>query len=156
MKKSVKLSLYSSVLTMVLIVLLGAMLAGLEDTIPFIIVLSILIIICGCGLWYMPMSISADDKALSINRPLKVSSIPYSEISTVELCMPTMGAISKFASGGFMGYWGWFSERDLGKYYAFYGKASDCFLVTLKNGRKYMLGCQDPGEMVKYIDKHLD
>ncbi|WP_300877569.1 PH domain-containing protein [uncultured Duncaniella sp.] len=58
-------------------------------------------------------------------------------------------------SGGFMGYWGWFSERDLGKYFAYYGKASDCFLVTMKDGRKYMLGCQNPAEMVDAINARL-
>ncbi len=54
-----------------------------------------------------------------------------------------------------MGYWGWFSERDLGKYFAYYGKASDCFLVTMKDGRKYMLGCQNPAEMVDAINARL-
>lgn len=67
-----------------------------------------------------------------------------------------MGALRICGSGGFFGYWGWFKERDLGKYFAYYGKSSDCFLVTLKSGNKYMLGCTEPEEMVDFINKNLE
>ena len=77
------------------------------------------------------------------------------EVASVKLCPPTMGAIRICGSGGFLGYWGWFQERDLGKYFAYYGKASDCFLVTLTDGRKYILGCQNAPEMVEYIAKQI-
>ncbi len=66
-----------------------------------------------------------------------------------------MGTRRIAGSGGFMGYWGWFREGDIGKYFAYYGKASDCFLVTLRNGRRYMLGCNDAPEMVAAIQKEL-
>ena len=36
-------------------------------------------------------------------------------------------------------------------FFAYYGKAFDCFLVVLKDGRKYLLGCQDAPEMVEAI-----
>ena len=54
-----------------------------------------------------------------------------------------------------MGYWDRFREKGLGKYFAYYGKASDCFLVTLRDGRKYKLGCDDAGEMVSAINSRL-
>ena len=73
------------------------------------------------------------------------------DVKSVRLCSPTMGAIRIFGSGGFLGYWGWFKERDLGKYFAYYGRSSDCFLVELKDGRKYMLGCKNAPKMVDYI-----
>lgn len=66
-----------------------------------------------------------------------------------------MGEKRIFGSGGFFGWYGWFSEADLGKYFAYYGKASDCFLVTLKNGRKYMLGCADAPAMVAEIRSNI-
>lgn len=158
MKKTVRLSTYSLTMTVLIItgLLGGAYLIDPEETFPFLLFAGLLVILCGSGLWYMPTSISADDKELKINRTFKTSSIPYSEISSVKLCMPTMGAIRIFASGGFMGYWGLFHEGDLGRYHAFYGKGSDCFLVTLKSGTKYMLGCKDPKEIVDFINRHLD
>lgn len=102
-------------------------------------------------LFFMPLSISLDSDRLNINRSLKIKSIPLTEIASVRLCPPTMGARRICGSGGWFGWYGWFSERDLGKYFAYYGKASDCFLVTLKGGRKYMLGCKDAPQMVEAI-----
>ncbi len=103
----------------------------------------------------MPLSISLDNESLNINRPLKIKSIPFSEIANVKLCAPTMGAKRICGSGGWFGWYGWFSEKDLGKYFAYYGKASDCFLVTLKDGKKYMLGCKDAPEMVNAINERI-
>lgn len=102
-------------------------------------------------LLFMPLSVSLDDGCLSIHRPLRIKTIPLSDIAEVKMCSPTMGAIRICGSGGWFGWYGWFKEKDLGKYFAYYGKASDCFLVTLKDGRKYMLGCKDAPGMVSEI-----
>lgn len=107
-------------------------------------------------LCFMPLSISLDNESLNINRPLKIKSIPLSDIAETRLCAPTMGAKRICGSGGWFGWYGWFSERDLGKYFAYYGKASDCFLVTLKNGKKHMLGCKDAPEMINAIKEKLN
>lgn len=104
----------------------------------------------------MPLSISLGNESLNINRPLKIKSIPLSDIAETRLCAPTMGAKRICGSGGWFGWYGWFSERDLGKYFAYYGKASDCFLVTLKDGKKYMLGCKDAPEMVNAIKEKIN
>lgn len=103
------------------------------------------------SLFYMPLSISADKTAIYINRSLRIKAIPIQDVASVKLCPPTMGAIRICGSGGFFGYWGWFKERDLGKYFAYYGRSSDCFFVELKNGRKYMLGCKNAPKMVEHI-----
>lgn len=108
------------------------------------------------ALWYSPMYISVDNDALSIHRSLRIKDIPLNEIASIRLCPPTMGEQRICGSGGFFGYWGWFGERDLGRYFAYYGKASDCFFVTLKNGRKYMLGCSDPDAVVAAIEAKID
>ncbi|WP_353738521.1 PH domain-containing protein [Paramuribaculum intestinale] len=82
----------------------------------------------------------------------KSRKISVRDIECVELFQPTMGAIRIFASGGFMGYWGVFRESDIGRYYVFFGKASDCFLVKMKIGDKYVLGCDNPQKIVDYIE----
>ena len=104
------------------------------------------------ALCYMPLSISLDNESLNINRSVKIKSIPLTEIANVKLCAPTMGAKRICGSGGWFGWYGWFLEKDLRKYFAYYGKVSDFFLVTLKNGKKYMLGCKDAPEMVNAIN----
>ena len=106
-------------------------------------------------IFYMPLGVSIDQENLKIKRPMKVKIIPLSEVTEVRLCPPTMGAKRICGSGGWFGWYGWFQENDLGKYFAYYGKASDCFLVILKNGKKYMLGCQEAPEMVEAVKKNI-
>ena len=155
MKQRVELSTYSIIIT---ILCLGILVSTIF-MIPEIWwqtgwggFIAILHIVC---LYYMPLSIAADEHSIYINRSLKIKAIPMTDVVSVKLCPPTMGAIRVCGSGGFLGYWGWFKERDLGKYFAYYGKASDCFLVELSNGHKYMLGCQNAPEMVEYIAKQI-
>ena len=76
-------------------------------------------------------------------------------IVKVERFIPTMGSIRIFGSGGFMGYWGIFKEGDVGRYVAYYGKSSDCFIIHLDNGDKYVVGCENPDEMVDYISSKI-
>ena len=120
-----------------------------------LILAGMLVLILIAGLFYMPLSIAADKYAIYVKRSLKIKTIPMKEVKSVRLCPPTMGAIRVCGSGGFMGYWGWFRERDLGRYFAYYGRSSDCFLVELKDGHKYVLGCRNPQQMVDYINSNL-
>lgn len=155
MKKSVRLSSYSLLISSISCVILCTLcFIKLQQgdlvlaAIPGIILLLLLLL----TLFYMPLSISADNSGVHINRPLHRSTIPFDLICSVSLCPPTMAEQRIFGSGGWFGYWGWFKERDLGRYFAYYGRSSDCFLVSLKNGRKYMLGCSDPAEIVDFIN----
>ena len=108
------------------------------------------------GWLYGPVAISADEKSVNIKSVLRNQKLDISKIESVELFQPTMGAIRIFGSGGFMGYWGIFREGGIGRYMAYYGKASDCFLVRMKNGDKYVLGCENPDTMMKYIESKLN
>lgn len=158
MKHKVKLSVFSIVETLIVL----ALLAGLiwyfadKDKEGILYVLSACVAAwCLLALYYAPMAVSVNEKNLCVHRNLEVKCIPLSEIESIKLCQPTMAERRICGSGGFCGYWGWFSERDLGKYFAYYGKASDCFFVILKDGRKYMLGCENPGEIVEAIEKRI-
>lgn len=155
MKKIVALSAYCWVFTaLALAVLCGISLYAFkqpDNQMAVWVLGTFFALILIAALWYMPMALLLDEDSLKICRPLRIKSIPVSEIEEIKLCPPTMGEKTIFASYGFMGHYGWFSEKDLGKYFAYYGKSSDCFLVTLKNGKKYMLGCQDAPEIVETI-----
>lgn len=158
MKHKVKLSVFSIVETLIVL----AMLAGLiwyfadKDKEGILYVLSACVAAwCLLALYYAPMAVSVDDSNICVHRNLGVKCIPLGKIESIKLCQPTMAERRICGSGGFCGYWGWFSERDLGKYFAYYGKASDCFFVILKNGRKYMLGCENPGEIVEAVERRI-
>lgn len=160
MKKRVDLSTYCVIITVLSVVVIAGIVLWLinqndspNKNILILDILAILTIWCFLGLFYAPVWLRLTDKSLDVVRYLKVKSIPIDQIKSVRLCPPTMGEKRICGSGGFAGYWGWFSEKDLGKYFAYYGKASDCFLVTLKNGKKYMLSCKDAPEMVDAISQ---
>lgn len=155
MKKKVMLSTYNVFLSVtILAVLCGGLFLQIrhdEFNAVACLLFSIILILCGSTLLFSPLSVSLENNCLYVNFALRYKSFPLPDIESVSLCAPTMGAQRICGSGGFFGYYGWFSERDLGKYFAYHGKASDCFLVTLRNGKKYMLGCQDAREMVGAI-----
>lgn len=159
MKRRVELSGYCWIVSALIIAFICGILIydlKLSDNIWPVVILSI--VLAGLivpALFYMPLSISVDDKSVKIRRPLLTKRIPISDISDVKLCAPTMGARRICGSGGWLGWYGWFSEGDLGKYFAYYGKASDCFLVILKDGSKYMLGCADAPAMTAAIISRL-
>ncbi len=103
-------------------------------------------------LFYAPLYIQADKRYIAVVSPLRSHRIAIDDIESIRLFQPTLGAKRLFASGGFMGYWGLFSEGDVGKYTAYYGKASDCFLIRTKSGKQYVLGCCCPEKMVRFIE----
>ena len=159
MKKKVELSSYCWIISALSFALLCGIMVYVSqqsDNEWAVVILAIAIALLFClTLFYMPVSVSLDSDALKINRPIRSKKIPLSDIESAKLCSPTMGAKRICGSGGWFGWYGWFSEGDLGKYFAYYGKSSDCFLVTLKSGRKYMLGCKDAPEMVESIGRSI-
>lgn len=159
MKKRVELSAYSwTVSVLSVAVLCGVSVYILKhhgDALNIWILGTAVAILILSALFYMPLSVSLDTDNLYVRRPLKTKVMPLSYIAAVRLSPPTMGAIRVCGSGGWFGWYGWFRERDLGKYFSYYGKASDCFLITLKDGRRYLLGCKDARAMVEAIKNKL-
>lgn len=156
MKSKVQLSGYAFILTLVITIVLAAIcILTFNETPAFLMVLGILVLLLVFGLIYGPVYITANPDYVSVRSVLKTRKIPVADIESVELFQPTMGAYRLFASGGYFGYWGLFREGDIGKYYAYYGKASDCFLLRMKNGDKYVLGCTNPSSMTAYINSLL-
>lgn len=158
MKQQVKLSSYSIIITVIsLIILISVMILNLKrgHMVSVYILAGAIVAISGLSLFYTPLSVSVDDSRLCINRSLRIKSIPLADIKSIQLCPPTMSERRICGSGGWYGYWGWFKERDLGKYFAYYGKASDCFFIRLKDGRQYMIGCQNPQSIVDFVSKRI-
>lgn len=152
MKSRIRLSLFSSVQTAALLVALYAgCMCSVHEKPLFYNLLAILVILVVVGCLFGVVAIKADDRHITMVSIFRSKRIAMADVSGVELFQPTMGAVRLFASGGFMGYWGMFREGDIGRYYGFYGKASDCFLVRMANGDKYVLGCENPKAMVDYI-----
>lgn len=156
MKKKVSLSNFCIVLTCLLeVVFVAVLFFTVEEPVPFALWAVLVVAINILGIWHMPVSVEAGVKAIKVHKTFSTLVLPYTTIASVERIQPTMGAIRIFASGGFFGYWGIFREAGIGTYHAAYGRASDCFLVTLKDGKKWMLGCYNPDQIVSCINLEL-
>ena len=156
MESKVKLSTFSLLLTLlitgVLIAAVSFFLWNHEE--KGIIGAVILFFMLITGWLYGPVTIAADEKYVTIKSVLRKQRLEISYIKSVELFQPTIGSIRIFGSGGYMGYWGVY-RGYIGRYIAYYGKASDCFLISMKNGDKYVLGCENPEEMVNFINSKI-
>ena len=158
MKSKVVFSLYVMILTGVILcgLIVGSIIYFvMREPLGGIILIVVTVGLLLFGALFAPIYVEVDSKYASVKSLLKKKRFRLDEIKSVELFQPTMGAIRIFASGGFMGYWGLFKEGDVGNYQAFFGKSSDCFMIRMKNGDKYVLGCRDPKMMVNEIKKNI-
>lgn len=106
------------------------------------------------SLFYTPVSIELTDDALIVHRLLARKVIPVADIRSVSLHYPS-GPIRTCGCSGFFGNWGYFTERGIGSYFAYYGDPADCFLIKLASGRKYLLGCRNAADFVAAIDSSI-
>ena len=155
MKSKVKLSGYSLGVT---IIVLGVLIVGLvfvEDKKSWFFLFTVTFLLLLFSFRYSPVKIQADENNVVIKCITRRHKLKMNEVESVELFQPTMTSFRLCGSGGFMGYWGIFKEGDIGRYAAYYGKASDCFLIRMKNGDKYVLGCENPEEIVNFINSQI-
>ncbi len=107
-------------------------------------------------MWYAPLYVTFENGTLVVSRLFRELRIPADQIADVENASPTMGETVICGSRGLFGYWGWYSQSDTGRYFSYYGKSSDTFLVTLRNGRRYMIGCRDAAQMAEALRKESE
>lgn len=152
MKAKIVYSRYATIVTALIFgVLFVCTVASVHQKAVFWVLIPVYLLMVLTGMLCGAAYIRINPDYVILGSLLKSKKIPVGNIESVELFQPTMGAVRIFGSGGFWGYWGLFREGDIGRYYAFYGKASDCFLLRMKNGDKYVLGCENPSAAVSYI-----
>ena len=155
MKKRVKLSTWSIIMTIATMAFLIGIcvwqFSKTENEFFCWLLLFIVIVWSVCTLFYSPMYIVLTEDSIDVVTLIRVRCIPLDEIASVKICTPTMAEHRICGSGGYFGYFGWFREPSIGKYFAYYGKASQTFLIRLKSGKQYMLGCSDSREMAEAL-----
>ena len=151
MKQKVSLSLFSITLSGIMMIILLCALYYSNSSVSISIISATIIVWCALSLYYMPLTISVSNRDLSVNRTIRTKRISLREISSIERLQATMLGWRVFGSDGWFGYWGWYRDKTLGKYFAYYGNEDDCFIVRLNNGKQYVLGCDNPDTIVNYI-----
>lgn len=155
MKNKVKYSVFSLAMTAIVIILsiigIISLRHNTDELILFCVIMGLAII---SGLYFCPVSVEANKDGIKLHRLLsRPKFFALDDIQSVDTCYPSGGGLRLCGSGGCFGYWGYFSDIMIGTYFGYYGKRSCCFLIKLKNGRQYVLGCENPAEMVEYINR---
>lgn len=153
MKQKVKFSVYSLVITAVFLILylvgILSLLGNIEKLTLFCIIMGTVTI---AGLYYCPKSIEANEYGVTFHRLISSPKVfPYNAIQFVDTCYPSAGGLKLCGSGGFFGYWGYYSDIMIGSFIGYYGSRSNCILIRMKDGKQYVLGCENAVAIVKYI-----
>lgn len=112
-----------------------------------------------CALCYVPLYVDADDDEVRIRRPFKSKQIRMDEIQSAEPYQVEKNPSKKaFGSAPVktFGRWGKYRDRKIGDYFAYYGKPDNTVLITLKDGRKYVVGGSDAQALSDYINSKLN
>ena len=88
--------------------------------------------VCGS----IPTSISADDDYVGEDRTFRKRRYRYSEIKSAEILTPEQ-----------------YAAQDKGMH--FYGKFKNPVLITLKDGRRFIIGSEDAPQLVDYINSRI-
>ncbi len=102
-------------------------------------------------LFLAPVSVSLTDKEIKLNSLLGSKKIPFDKIISVKPFIPSSTVKSRLGSRNWLGTWGWFKDNRIGSYRAFYGVDDGCFLVTLSNGKMFLIGCEDSDQVMDAI-----
>lgn len=84
----------------------------------------------------IPFSVSADDDYVSEERPFNTKRYRYSEIKSAEAANSEQYAAA---------------DRKM----HFHGKYRNPVLITLKDGRQFVIGSEDPAQLVEYINSRV-
>ncbi|MDE6485112.1 MAG: PH domain-containing protein [Duncaniella sp.] len=106
-------------------------------------------------LFFAPVSVSVTDRGIKLKSLLNCKNIPFDKIIKVKEFIPSATAKSPFGSRDWLGSWGWFKDNRIGRYRAFYGKPDECFLVTLSDGKMFLIGCEDHAAVADAIREKM-
>lgn len=157
MRQQISWNWLAMILTMgTILIMVIAMMATRDEPTKYYVVGSLLLCTLVVLWLFSPRFLETDGDSVIIHTRLKKKRIPFSEIREVSYYTPhAFTGIKLCGSGGFGGFWGWYSAPDIGTYFAYYGNPKNCFLVELKNGRKYVLGCDNPDLIMDEIRKSI-
>ncbi|MCH5217736.1 MAG: hypothetical protein J1F07_04175 [Muribaculaceae bacterium] len=125
----------------------------------FWIIIGILFLWWIFALCFTPLDVYADDDEVRIRRPLKTKRIRMDEIASAEpykvAAKPGKKAFKSMPIRTF-GRWGQYHDDNIGDYFAYYGKPDNTVLITLKDGRKYVVGGSDAEALASYINERAN
>lgn len=126
------------------------------DNITRWIVTVIAIAIVAAGALMCPVKLRITSTGIVLFKLIGKKRFPYCDMKNIALCdLQTAPNIRIFGSGGFMGYTGWFYNKQIGRFYAFIGSMYRTILITMNNGNQYVVSCLNPDKLVEISRTNL-
>ena len=92
---------------------------------------------------------------LLINRFFSPKKILLNDIASVELYSGSTRFLKVCGSGGMFGFYGWYKNQELGRFFIYATNLKELICITLMSGKKYMISCEDAQSMYKEINLRL-
>lgn len=104
---------------------------------------------------YAPMSVELSDQSLTLYRGIGKKVFKFSEIKNVEVYISNGAVVRTCGVGGLFGFTGRYYAKRIGNYFSYVGDYSQTFYIERKDGKKYVLSCDDYDFIVSFIKKNL-
>ena len=130
----------------------------IKNRIPHILGISLLAIITATVIGsylYAPMSITLSESALILNRGIGKKKFNYSDIAAVDTYISDGPVVRVCGIGGVFGFIGRYYTKKIGHYFSYVGDYSQTFYLRLKNGKKYLLSCENRDLIVFLVKKKI-
>lgn len=150
-----KNTLLGTIISVCLYCFIVYLLAQHEALLPMEILLAVLIVIVvTITLYLVPVSIEVTDSTLAINGLVRTKRLP---LDSVTLCGAPFNFITSQVkrTGSFAGYIGKYKTPNGLEFFSYVMNKTQVFYVVLADGRKYLLSCKNPEEIVEQINAHL-
>jgi hypothetical protein len=148
-----KLSIMVTITVSVIVTIIGILLFldsnwadSKKEYILILLIIGLLGIVC-----IVPTKIILTSDYLYIKRIIGSKKVITSEITEVGLCYSRGMSIKVCGSGGFCGSIGWYKDPCLGVYFSYVMNWNQAFYIILKNGKKYMLSCENPDDVIRIL-----
>lgn len=107
------------------------------------------------AIYWAPNFIRITDDALILHKLLGRLTFPFDKIKTIDIYQLEGTHARLCGSGGLFGYTGLFYNKQIGKYSSYVGSYRQIFLITMANGKKYLLSCENRDQVVSLVKAKL-
>lgn len=157
----VRLDMMSKVITMIImtiLLVLCLMPVWYPAATLLVSILSVAVLVL--LLWDAPLRVGYYRDCLYIRKVAGHTRIPFADIEKAQRLSNPDLSWRVFGSGGFMGYFGIFRNRALGKFKVYVGCPADSVLLTMNSDtfryRHLLFSCDSPDDMLDGINAHLN
>lgn len=108
------------------------------------------------GLYFCPKYVEVNRFQFTIGRLFVKKTIRLQEVESAKTYHITMNFVNRLGSYGFFGFWGWYRNQELGKFFVSATNLKQLVVVKLKSGKAYVVSCLDADALSRQINMRLN